>query len=426
MYMGEHTNVTEKLHDIQKQGRTKGSLLDHIAIPVTAFFVATDLMTVHLYTESLFDERPEMAMLVAASIALLLDACPMVAGKLKGQLDDMLPRDQRATKRRISALLGTAVGAFAIFAGFCIVSTLISVEALGATENPTLYMVGQYIRMLLPIATSVGSYAIGFFSDHRSQLDSLKAQRLDLQDLAADTDSAISHAEFAAANFNPDLQDYRFACAKLKSLSVSAQQARLTARMKLAEELGISRTPMREALILLNNAHMVAIKPQSGTHVAPIDLHLMELEQFSRYTLEKEILTRMCGRLTPEQEAGYRQLIEAYRVLEASPEEPDRETRLLELDNAFHRRAFELCGMEHHFDHMLASLQHVERIRKFSLQTNENKAVCAAHTRILDAMVQNDTQELSRALESHLSRYKQTVEEVQRLHPDYFTDGLEP
>ena len=239
MYMGEHTNVTEKLHDIQKQGRTKGSLLDHIAIPVTAFFVATDLMTVHLYTESLFDERPEMAMLVAASIALLLDACPMLAGKLKGQLDDMLPRDQRATKRRISALLGTAVGAFAIFAGFCIVSTLISVEALGATENPTLYMVGQYIRMLLPIATSVGSYAIGFFSDHRSQLDSLKAQRLDLQDLAADTDSAISHAEFAAANFDPDLQDYRFAQAKLKSLSIAARQARLTARMKLAEELGI-------------------------------------------------------------------------------------------------------------------------------------------------------------------------------------------
>ena len=196
---------------------------------------------------------------------------------------------------------------------------------------------------------------------------------------------------------------------------------------ELAQELGISRTPMREALILLNNAHMVAIKPQSGTHVAPIDLHLMELEQFSRYTLEKEILTRMCGRLTPEQEAGYRQLIEAYRVLEASPEEPDREMRLLELDIACHRRAFELCGMEHHFDHMLASLQHVERIRKFSLQTNENKAVCAAHTRILDAMVQNDTQELSRALESHLSRYKQTVEEeVQRLHPDYFTDGLEP
>ena len=191
---------------------------------------------------------------------------------------------------------------------------------------------------------------------------------------------------------------------------------------ELAEELGISRTPMREALILLNNAHMVAIKPQSGTHVAPIDLHLMELEQFSRYTLEKEILTRMCGRLTPEQEAGYRQLIEAYRVLEASPEEPDREMRLLELDNAFHRRAFELCGMEHHFDHMLASLQHVERIRKFSLQTNENKSVCDAHTRILEMVLHGTADELGEALESHLNRYKLSVEQARSVHPEYFTE----
>ena len=191
---------------------------------------------------------------------------------------------------------------------------------------------------------------------------------------------------------------------------------------ELAQELGISRTPMREALILLNNAHMVAIKPQSGTHVAPIDLHLMELEQFSRYTLEKEILTRMCGRLTPEQEAGYRQLIEAYRVLEASPEEPDREMRLLELDNAFHRRAFELCGMEHHFDHMLASLQHVERIRKFSLQTEENKSVCATHTAILEALLHGSPDDVSEALESHLSRYKQSVAQARSIHPEYFID----
>ena len=37
---------------------------------------------------------------------------------------------------------------------------------------------------------------------------------------------------------------------------------------ELAQELGISRTPRREALIMLNIAHMVVIKPQSGTHVS--------------------------------------------------------------------------------------------------------------------------------------------------------------
>ena len=81
---------------------------------------------------------------------------------------------------------------------------------------------------------------------------------------------------------------------------------------ELAQELGISRTPMREALIMLNIAHMVTIKPQSGTHVAPIDLHLMELEQFSRYTLEKEILNRIRGRLTAEQEAAMAESDQSY------------------------------------------------------------------------------------------------------------------
>ena len=114
---------------------------------------------------------------------------------------------------------------------------------------------------------------------------------------------------------------------------------------ELAQELGISRTPMREALIMLNIAHMVTIKPQSGTYVAPIDLKLMEMEQFARYTLEKEILNRIRGRLTGEQEAAYRLLIERYRVLESDPYAENRETRMLDLDNAFHRRAFELCGM---------------------------------------------------------------------------------
>ena len=192
---------------------------------------------------------------------------------------------------------------------------------------------------------------------------------------------------------------------------------------ELAQELGISRTPMREALIMLNIAHMVDIKPQSGTHVAPIDLKRMELEQFARFTLEKEILNRVRGHLTDQQEQEYRQIIENYRLLEADQTQPNRETRLLELDNQFHRKAFEITGMEAHFDHMLGELQHVERIRKFSLQTEENKSVCAAHTRILEAVLRGSEEDLSRALSDHLNRYKLSVEQARQRHPEYFTEG---
>jgi len=191
---------------------------------------------------------------------------------------------------------------------------------------------------------------------------------------------------------------------------------------ELAEELGISRTPMREALLMLNLARMVDIKPQSGTHVAPINLKLMRMEQFSRYTLEKEILNRLRGKLTETQIAEYRQNIEEYRQLEADLSQPDRPTRLLGLDNAFHRKAFEICGMEEHYDYMLSKLQHVERIRKFSLQTEENKSVCGAHTRILEALISGSAEDVGEALHSHLTRYQLSVEQARIIHPDYFID----
>ena len=62
---------------------------------------------------------------------------------------------------------------------------------------------------------------------------------------------------------------------------------------QLAQEMGISRTPVREALIMLNIAHMVVIKPQSGTYVAPIDLKLMRMEQFARFTLKGDADPRL-------------------------------------------------------------------------------------------------------------------------------------
>ncbi|MGN0706692.1 MAG: GntR family transcriptional regulator [Faecalibacterium sp.] len=192
---------------------------------------------------------------------------------------------------------------------------------------------------------------------------------------------------------------------------------------ELAEEMGISRTPVREALIMLNLAHMVTIKPQSGTHVAPIDLKLMEMEQFARFTLEKEILLHLRGRLTDEQIAGYMDLLERYDRMKAGPVSRERNERMLELDNKFHRRAFELCGMAEHFDHMLGAFQHIERLRMFSLMSGENMSVVQEHTCILDALRHGGPDDVDKALHAHLDRYKLSVEDARRKSPEYFIDG---
>lgn len=149
----------------------------------------------------------------------------------------------------------------------------------------------------------------------------------------------------------------------------------------------------------------------------------MEMEQFARFTLEKEMLTRLRGKLTQRQEAAYRQCIEEYRQLERTPACPARDAKMLELDNEFHRKSFELCGMEEHFDHMLSTFQHIERLRMFSLNTDENKTVCSTHTDILEAVLHGTNEDISHALEAHLNRYRQSVAEARKLNPEYFTEG---
>lgn len=190
----------------------------------------------------------------------------------------------------------------------------------------------------------------------------------------------------------------------------------------LAEEMGISRTPVREALIMLNIAHMVTIKPQSGTHVAPIDLKLMEMEQYARFTLEKEMLTLASGRLHAGHVEAYQRNLEQYAAC-GQERTPDRYARLLALDNAFHRIAFEVNGMEAHFDHMVSTFQHIERLRMFSLITGESNAyVHEDHGKIVRAVLNRDLAALELALNRHLQRYKISVEEAKKTNPEYFIE----
>ena len=192
---------------------------------------------------------------------------------------------------------------------------------------------------------------------------------------------------------------------------------------QLAEEMGISRTPVREALIMLNIAHMVTIKPQSGTYVAPIDLKLMRLEQFARFTLEKEMLFHVHKHCKASHIAAYRDNIQEYEKASAAPDNPLKNSHMLEIDNKFHRLSFEFCGMEEHFDHMLSTFKHIERLRLFSLMLGENESVPVQHGRIVDALESGDPEELEQALREHLQRYKISVQEARKSHPDYFIEG---
>lgn len=187
----------------------------------------------------------------------------------------------------------------------------------------------------------------------------------------------------------------------------------------LAEELGMSRTPVREAILMLNMAKLVVVRPQSGTFVAPIHLQSVEIEQFARYALEKEIIRRACRGIDSSYRSQYEDNIRLYHFYTHS-QLADRKERLLEIDNEFHRIAFRMEGMEHHFEHMLSTLHHVERFRILSLMVIQNDQVYHDHLQILQAIVEKDEKTASKWIEVHLNRYQENLKEIRSTYPEYF------
>lgn len=188
---------------------------------------------------------------------------------------------------------------------------------------------------------------------------------------------------------------------------------------ELARQMGMSRTPIHEAIITLGLAKLVVVRPQSGTYVAPIDTELVEMEQFSRFTLEKEMILRLIPRLTGDAIRRYQENLQVYRFyLEAH--DPNRKAKLFETDNAFHRIAFELNGMEHHFDWMEGLRHHIERVRILSFEMNLDGSIIDEHRSLVKAMWAGDTAAAVGTLEAHLGLYQSHLNKMQEVYPHYF------
>ena len=98
---------------------------------------------------------------------------------------------------------------------------------------------------------------------------------------------------------------------------------------ELAQEMGMSRTPIHEAIMMLGIARLVVVRPQSGTYVAPIVTEIVEMEQFSRFVLEKEMLFRAVPLVTDEAVRRYQENLQVYQFyLDAHA--PDRKSKLFE------------------------------------------------------------------------------------------------
>ena len=91
------------------------------------------------------------------------------------------------------------------------------------------------------------------------------------------------------------VRDYACRVIKENIVTMELKPGSLVSETELAKELGVSRTPVREALIQLGKNGMVETFPQRGTKVSLIDTDSVNESRFYRLVIERALVQEICN-----------------------------------------------------------------------------------------------------------------------------------
>jgi len=170
-------------------------------------------------------------------------------------------------------------------------------------------------------------------------------------------------------------------------------------QVALADQLGVSRTPLREALRMLQSEGLIEGEPNRRVRVAPQSIERLEELYTIRIPLEVTALRLSLPRMAPEDFAQ----LEGSMAEMAHFAEMDDYGRWLIPHQAFHRGLTSHAGPR--FDALLVQLsEHAERYRRIHFGRTFSQPSTRDHREILDACKAGDRDLAAALLARHLAR----------------------
>ncbi|GHU82922.1 GntR family transcriptional regulator [Clostridia bacterium] len=214
-----------------------------------------------------------------------------------------------------------------------------------------------------------------------------------------------------------NVRDLAYSTVKEKILSWELKPGDKVSEQDLSNALGVSRTPVREALMRLSSERLVEIRPQRGTFISGIDTKEFAQERFIRLTLEFSVMRELAGK-TPAAFAD--RLAENIRQQRECAVTRDN-AEYMELDDSFHRAFFQQT------DKMLAwaAIQSMEgqcrRLRRFTLIAESDFPVLIDHHQmIMRHVLDGDLGALEGVLTVHINKLLEDLVKLKKEHGEYF------
>ncbi|MCD8009876.1 MAG: GntR family transcriptional regulator [Lachnospiraceae bacterium] len=172
---------------------------------------------------------------------------------------------------------------------------------------------------------------------------------------------------------------------------------------EIAETLGISKTPVREALLELQHEGYVTVIPRKRTIVAKISLQDLKDIYDARSLVEIHILSHLSSGELESNRETLLHLKEQWQDIEIEDQSRETYMAFLKADLQFHRTIIQFFRNPHlvHFCEELICKS--QRFWYMALFNNRMDVVREEHLQILDALLSGDTAAAAAYCEKHIS-----------------------
>jgi DNA-binding GntR family transcriptional regulator len=186
---------------------------------------------------------------------------------------------------------------------------------------------------------------------------------------------------------------------------------------EIALSYGVSRTPVREAILKLSDEGLLDVFPQSGIFVSRIPLAALPEAIIIRKALEETTARFAAERATTSQILQLRAILERQREAD---EAGDR-VAFHQADELFHATIADVAKHPGIWTLIQQVKVHVDRYRQLTLPVaGRMTQVIAEHELILEAIEAHRPKRAREAMERHLERLLRDISATQHTNPEFF------
>lgn len=172
--------------------------------------------------------------------------------------------------------------------------------------------------------------------------------------------------------------------------------------IQLADEMGVSRTPVREAIRKLELEGLVVMVPRKGAYVAGVSMKDIHEVYEVRAALEMLAVTLAAERITDEElDALERQVLRESEA-EADPDEHALDN-IIYIDSSFHDIIYQAAHNQRLVQFVNILQEQLQRFRAASLsRPGRSKTALDEHKQIVEALAERNGELASRLAKEHI------------------------